>query len=76
MAAIGLLWYFSPIAGAQYSENPDADYMQINVKGWLFCPVTDASEVKGFLAYLDGDCTGSNIEVVWYEREGNDTWST
>ena len=64
------------IAGAQYSINPDADYMRFDVKGWMFCPVTNTTQVQGFLAYLIGDGTGANVQLVWYERVGVDSWST
>jgi len=68
---------FAVTAHAQYSQNPDADYVQINVEGWMFCPATDSSEVKGFLAFLDErDPAGSNIQLVWYQQEADGAWSS
>lgn len=62
---------------AQYSQNPDADYVQINAEGWLFCPATDSSEVKGFLALLDGaGSAGLNIQLVWYQAEADGSWTS
>lgn len=67
---------FAP-AHAQYSQNSDVNYMQISARGWLFCPATSANEIRGFLALLeDGLAIGSNIELVWYQREANGSWTS
>ena len=64
-------------ASAQYSQDPNVDYVQINAKGWLFCPVTDTQSVLGFLAVVDdASITGANIQILWYERESDGSWST
>lgn len=52
LTAAVLLGILPMIASAQYSQNPDADYIQINVKGWLFCPVTDQSRVQGNCGWI------------------------
>jgi len=66
-----------PAASAQYSQNPDAEYVQISAEGWLFAPATDTQAVLGFLAVPDGVApTGLNIALLWYEREADGSWSS
>ena len=77
IACVLLLAGFCGSVRAQYSLDPDVAYMQISAEGWLFSPVTDSSMVRGFLAAVDDrETTGSNITLIWYQRETDGSWSS
>src|SRR3954470_5971318 len=52
-------------------------YVTYQINNWTLAPAIIGQNVKGFLAYSDPTSnTGSNISIVWYQREGNGSWTT
>src|SRR5262245_41356809 len=52
-------------------------YVTYQINNWTLAPAITGQSVKGFLAYNDpGAGTGSNISVVWYQRETSGAWTT
>jgi len=52
-------------------------YVTYRVNNWTLAPAITGQAVKGFLAYADPtSVTGSNITVVWYQREADGSWTT
>lgn len=77
LTALTLVGFGSMPLHAQHSQNPDASYMRFEINHWVFAPVTDDVRLLGFLAWFeDGEVTGSNIAIIWYQRENDDTWTT
>src|SRR5258707_480281 len=52
-------------------------FTTFQVADWTVSPAMQGDNVKGFLAYADpNSIVGSNISVVWYQREMDGSWTT
>jgi hypothetical protein len=52
-------------------------FTTFQVNNWTVSPAVQNQTVMGFLAYADpNSIVGSNIPVVWYQREADGSWTT
>lgn len=53
-------------------------HVQYESQGWNFSPALSGMLVEGFLAWPTEEVQtqGGNVRVLWYQREGIETWST
>jgi hypothetical protein len=79
VAAAAAAFAIAGIVGVSVAQtDPDADvYVTYKLNSWTVAPAITNSTVKGFLAYADEtSIVGSNISVVWYQREDDGSWTT
>src|SRR5436190_12712349 len=65
------------VSRAQQAEVIPAAFTTFQLNNWTLSPAIHNQTVKGFLAYADpGSIVGSNLSVVWYQREADGSWTT
>src|SRR5262245_10664263 len=66
---------FAPAQEVMPTNFPAFTTFQVN--NWTVSPALQNQTVKGFLAYSDpNSINGSNISVLWYQREADGSWTT
>ena len=77
VAVVAAVLLFLRLGLAQAQQNPPPAFTTFQLNSWTLSPAIHGQQVKGFLAVLDsGSAVGSNISVVWYQREADESWST
>jgi hypothetical protein len=63
--------------GSQAFGDDPTVFVTYRLNSWTVAPAITGQNVKGFLAYADdGVAVGSNITVIWYQLEGDGSWTT
>src|SRR2546425_421121 len=69
--------FLVPTSGARAQGVEGAVYTTIQVSQWTVAPAIVNHSVRGFLAYASPETVvGSNITLVWYQRESDGSWTT